>query len=87
MELQEVIKKLKLICSQEKLDISPNCILEQSVDIYLSKKISESQKDLQMMKKENIANYQKTKIVDSGATGKGIDRETKLDKQKGLRYD
>jgi hypothetical protein len=72
-KLQEIIKKLKLICSQENLlDISPNCILEQATDIYLSNKISESQKDIQMMKKENIANYQKDKITQPRASNEGF---------------
>ena len=56
MELQEIIKHLKFICSQEGLNVSPESILDNAVKIYNTKQIDKS-------KKENIANYQKDKII------------------------
>lgn len=53
--LQETIKHLKEICKKEDLDISPDCLFENAVKIVISHNIDKS-------KKENIQNYQKTKI-------------------------
>jgi hypothetical protein len=84
MTLQETIKHLKDICKKENLDVDSNNILDNAVKIVISNNINKS-------KKENIQNYQKTKINDSGASGKEIYKEAKSnrtllasDKQKGL---
>lgn len=48
--LQNIIKRLKSICKEELPEINQDTILEQAVDIYLSKQISESNKEIQSMK-------------------------------------
>ena len=63
MELQEIIKKIKWICNQEGLTVKPDTILEQSVDIMLSKKISESQKQIQEMKNKELATPKQVNLL------------------------
>lgn len=70
MELQEIIKKLKFICNQEGLVVTPTAILEQSVKLFISYNIDKSRKeskesDKPSDKQINLLNKLKIKIPDT----------------------
>jgi hypothetical protein len=71
--LEETIKHLKEICRKEDLNISPECLFENAVKIVISNNINKS-------KKENIQNYQNTKIINPEPVMKGFDKKFKADK-------
>jgi hypothetical protein len=71
--LEETIKHLKEICRKEDLDVSPNTILKMACKIMISNNIDKS-------KKENIQNYQNTKIINPSIPTKS--NNTITDKQK-----
>ena len=78
--LNDIIKHLKEVCREQKLDVTENCLFEQAIKIMISNNIDKSHKEM----------YQSKKIVDSGALSKVQDNDKPTSKQvlalKVLKY-
>jgi len=75
MELNEIVRKLKDVCTKEGIYVTNDCIIDNSVKIFISEQIDKS-------KKENIVNYQNTKKINPSPTTSP--NNTITPKQKGL---